>query len=77
MTIQILGMGCPNCQKLESNAREAVKNLNLEATFEKVDSMEDIMAYGVTGTPALGVDKKILSKGKLLSVHQIEKLLKG
>lgn len=76
MTIQILGMGCPNCLKLESNTREALKNLNLNASIEKISTLEEIMAYGVTGTPALSKDKKILSTGKLLSVKQIEKLLK-
>jgi hypothetical protein len=32
MTIQILGTGCPKCRQLESNARDALAGMTLDAT---------------------------------------------
>lgn len=75
MVIKILGSGCANCKKLEANAREAVKELGIEATIEKVQNFKDIMAYGVMKTPALVVDEKVKVMGRVPSVEDIKKYL--
>ncbi len=77
MKIEILGPGCPRCQALEANAKEAVKELGLEAEVEKVTEMGRIMAYGVMSTPGIVVDGKVKGSGKLFSVEEIKKMLKG
>ena len=77
MKIQILGMGCPKCRALEANAREAAAALALDAEFEKIANMDDIMAMGVMMTPALAVDGEVKSVGKLLTKDQIVAVLKG
>lgn len=76
MNIKILGSGCPNCRRLETNVKEAAKNLNIEAEFEKVTDMKAIVSYGVMSTPALVVDGKVVSYGRVLSVVEAEKLIK-
>ncbi len=76
MIIKILGSGCSNCTKLEAHAKEAVKQLGLDATIEKVTDFQDIMAYGVMKTPAIVVDEVVKSMGRVLSVEDIVKLLK-
>ncbi len=76
MKIEVLGMGCPKCHTLEANVKEALKNLNLEAEVEKVADLSKIMAYGVMTTPALVIDGKVKSAGKLITVDEIAKLLK-
>ena len=73
--IKVLGTGCKKCKKLESNVREAVKNLGIEANIEKVEDMIEIVSYGVMKTPALLVDNKIVVSGKLPSTQDIEKML--
>lgn len=73
--IKVLGTGCRKCKKLESNVREAVKNLGIEANIEKVEDMIEIINYGVMKTPALLVDNKIVVSGKLPSTQDIEKML--
>ena len=73
MKIEILGMGCPSCQKLEKNAVDAVKSAGLEAEIVKVSNMNDIMNYGVTRTPALVVDGVVKSSGKVLKASEIQK----
>ncbi len=77
MKIQILGMGCPKCNQLEKNAREAAANLGLSAEFEKINNSDRIMEMGVMMTPALAVDGDVKSAGKLLTVDQIAALLKA
>ncbi len=73
--IQILGTGCPKCKMLFANAEEAVKTLGIEAQIEKVEKITEIMAFGVMTTPALAVDGKVKSAGKVLSVEEIVKML--
>ncbi|HOH98291.1 MAG TPA: thioredoxin family protein [Candidatus Cloacimonadota bacterium] len=72
MIIKILGTGCPKCKKLEENARLAVNELGIEAAIEKVTDLNDIMDYGVMMTPALVIDNKVVSSGKLLAVADIK-----
>lgn len=75
MRVQILGTGCPKCKMLFANAEAAVKAAGIDATVEKVEKMTDIMAFGVMTTPALAVDGKVKSAGKVLSEEDIKKLL--
>jgi small redox-active disulfide protein 2 len=75
MNIKILGSGCSKCKKLEANTREAVKELGIEATIEKVENFKDIMAYGVMKTPALVVDEQVKVMGRVLKVEDIKKYL--
>jgi len=76
MIIKILGSGCPNCQRLEANAKEAIKELNLDAKIEKVTDVTEIMNYGIMSTPALVADEKVLSYGRIPDVEEIKQLLK-
>jgi small redox-active disulfide protein 2 len=76
MIIKILGSGCPNCQRLEANAKEAIKELNLDAKIEKVTDITEIMNYGILSTPALVADEKVLSYGRIPGVEEIKQLLK-
>lgn len=75
MVIKILGSGCKSCKMLEANAIEAVKQLGNGAKVEKVENIEDIMAYGVMATPALVVDEVVKSVGRILSPEDIKKHL--
>lgn len=75
MIIKVLGSGCSNCKKLEVNVKEAVKELGIEATVEKVEDFKDIMAYGVMKTPALVVDEQVKVMGRVPSVEDIKKYL--
>ena len=76
MKIKILGSGCPNCKVLEANAKKAVAEMKIKADIEKVTDITKIMEYGVMSTPALVVDEKVVSYGRVLSSEEIKKLLK-
>jgi small redox-active disulfide protein 2 len=75
LTIKILGSGCTNCKKLESVAREAVKDANLEAEFVKVTDMKDILAYDLMSTPGLVINEKLVSSGRIPTVSDVQKWL--
>lgn len=55
MKIEILGIGCPKCKQAEANAKEAIKNLGLDAEVEKITDVNEITDFGVMSTPALAV----------------------
>ncbi len=71
MKIEILGTGCSKCKALEEAAKQAVAKSGKFAQILKVEDIVKIMEYGVLSTPALVVDGKVLSSGKLLSVGEI------
>lgn len=73
--IQVLGTGCPKCKLLFANTEAAVKAAGIEAQIEKVEKIQDIMAFGVMTTPALVVDGVVKSAGKVLSAEDIKKFL--
>ena len=75
MKIKILGTGCPKCKKLGKNVQEALKLAGRKAEVEKVTSMNDIIEYSVMMTPALVIDEKVVSAGKVLSAKKIVEFL--
>jgi len=76
MKIKVLGSGCPNCKILEANTKKALEELKIKADVEKVTDIAKIMEYGIMSTPALIIDEKVVSYGKVLSSNEIKKLLK-
>ncbi|MBF9017355.1 MULTISPECIES: thioredoxin family protein [unclassified Oceanispirochaeta] len=75
MKIEVLGSGCARCKVLEQNTREAVATAGLDAEVVKVEDMQAIMAYQIMATPAIAVDGKVVSTGKLLTAEEIIPLL--
>ncbi|MEI6748191.1 MAG: thioredoxin family protein [Bacteroidales bacterium] len=77
MEIKILGTGCSNCRNLEKSTREAVAELNLDASVIKEEDITKIMSYGIMRTPALVVNEKVLFYGRVPSVSEIKEMLKS
>lgn len=76
MRIQVLGTGCARCRQLTANAEQAVAELGVEATVEKVEDLREIVKLGVMTTPALVVDGQVKAAGKLLSPQDVKRLLR-
>lgn len=74
--VKILGSGCKNCNTLEENTLEALKELGFGFQLEHVRDFAEISKYGIMSTPGLWIDGKIVSYGKVLSKEQIKELLK-
>ena len=75
MKMEILGTGCPKCKQLTANAEEALKELNVQAEVIKVTEIDKIIEYGVMMTPALVIDGKVVSAGKVLTKDQVKNLI--
>jgi small redox-active disulfide protein 2 len=75
MDIKVLGSGCAKCKTLEKVTREAVDQLNIDATIEKVEDIQKIIEYGVMITPALVVDGEVVLKGSVPKVDKVKALL--
>ena len=73
--IQILGPGCPKCNKLEKNVRDVVNMLDTEYEVEKVSDIQQIMNYGILMTPGLVINGKIVSSGRVLKQQEIQNLI--
>lgn len=76
MKISVLGPGCPKCELLAKNVRQAVQDLGIECEVEKIADIQEIMKYGVMMTPGLVVDGQVKSVGKALSVEKIKEHLR-
>lgn len=75
LSIKILGPGCQRCESLSSNVRSALAELGLTADVEHVRDVASIAEYGVLGTPALIINGKPRSVGKVLTKEQVKRLL--
>lgn len=73
--VKVLGTGCPSCHALLESTKEAVKSMGASVEVEYVTDLEKIMAYGVMSMPALVVNEKVVSMGKVLKAQDVEKLL--
>lgn len=65
LKIQVVGSGCPNCQKLEALCREVVSEKQMAAEVEKVTDMNRFADLGVFMTPGLLIEGKLVSMGKI------------
>lgn len=72
LNVKILGSGCANCKRLETVAREAAQNLNIQAEFEKITDMGQMMTYDILATPALVINEKVVSSGRIPTVADIQ-----
>ena len=74
-SVKILGSGCAKCNALEAATVEALKELGMDSTIDHVTDFTQIAAYGVMTTPALVVDGKVVSFGKVLKKDEVVKIL--
>ena len=73
--IKVLGAGCKSCHEQYENAKAAVKAMGLDLEVEYITDMEKVMGYGVMSMPAIVVNEKVVSMGKVLKAADVEKLL--
>lgn len=73
--VQILGTGCPKCEKLAKTTAEAAELAGIDCEIEKVTDIQKIMQYGVMMTPALVIDGKVKVVGKVPPVEEIKEML--
>jgi hypothetical protein len=73
--IQILGIGCPTCRRMETDVNEIVQGMNLDARVERVVDLEKILQYQLYGLPGLVIDGRVVACG-YPGKRKIERLLR-
>ncbi|MFT9057668.1 MAG: thioredoxin family protein [Ethanoligenens sp.] len=74
-SVKVLGSGCAKCNQLEAATKAALEQLGMDTSIDHVTDFSQIAAYGVMTTPALVVDGKVVSYGKLLKTEEVVKIL--
>lgn len=74
-SVKVLGSGCAKCNQLEAATKAALEQLGMDTTIDHVTDFAQIAAYGVMSTPALVVDGKVVSYGKVLKTEEVVKIL--
>jgi len=77
MEIKVLGGGCASCKKLHELVQEAVKELNAQVDVLYITDMAEIMQTGIMSTPALMVNGKVKSTGRVPKIKEIKKMIEG
>ena len=75
MNIKVLGGGCCKCENLLEAVKEAVAEKGVDAKIGYITDMSKIMEYGIMSTPALMVDNKVVSMGRVLKAKEVLKYL--
>jgi small redox-active disulfide protein 2 len=75
MIIQILGPGCSRCKTLHETVRRALVETGVEAFVEKVEDIQQIMAYDLLMTPGLVIDGMVKTAGRLPDVAEVKALI--
>ena len=74
--VKVLGAGCKSCHEQYENAKAAVAALGLGVEVEYITDMEKVMEYGVMSMPAIVVNDKVVSMGRVLKAADVEKMLR-
>lgn len=77
MKIEVLGMGCAKCKKLEQMVHDALKELNIEAEVVKVSDLGKISSHGILMTPGLVINGKVYSSGKIPEMAKLKGWIKA
>lgn len=72
--LTVMGPGCKKCHQLNENAEKAASALGGAVRVEYVTDAAAMANAGVISTPALLIDGKVVSQGKVLSASEIEDL---
>lgn len=75
MKIIALGCCCKKSRQNFYNAQIAAQECGIENEVINIGDMQEIMKYGVMSTPALVINEKVVSIGRVLSVKEIKKLI--
>lgn len=73
--LQILGSGCPSCNRLAELTKQAATEMNVEFEMEKVTQIDRILSFDVASTPALVVDGEIRVVGRVPSVAELKQII--
>lgn len=76
--LEVFGPGCAKCKALKKSTEEAVEKLGWKDVKILYNTdMAEVIQRGITATPALAVDGKIVLSGRYLPANKLVELLQG
>lgn len=75
--IKVLGPGCKRCQATEDMVRASAAALGLEVAVEKVTDYAEIAGYGISSTPGIVIDGKVVHAGGLPKEDDLRRWLQA
>ncbi len=76
LDVKVLGTGCANCKRTKSIIAEVIQENHLDAQVVEVTDMMEIMAYGVMSTPAIVINEKVVSAGRVPARSQVAEMIR-
>jgi hypothetical protein len=76
LEVKILGPGCPSCERLEQMIFRVMAESNIAGDVEHLKDLAEIANYGLVPTPALVINGKIKSSGRMPQERQVLQWLK-
>ncbi|MCL5666180.1 MAG: thioredoxin family protein [Patescibacteria group bacterium] len=76
MKIQVLGSGCPTCEKLFEITKQAAAELNIADEVEYVKDIQQILNMGLMSSPVLAINGKPALVGFTPDVEKIKTVIK-
>jgi small redox-active disulfide protein 2 len=76
LEVAILGPGCYSCNKLEQDVMAVLSESGIQAALNHISDPKLMAQYGILPTPALIINGKVKSAGRVPSKSTIKKWLK-
>jgi len=70
-TFKVLGGGCNNCKITFKLITDIADELGKTIEIEKVEDIQDIMAYDVMSTPGVVIDENVVHRGGIPTRKQV------
>ena len=70
-SVKVLGTGCANCRATAQRIEQVAQALGVPVALEKVEAIQDIMAFGILATPGVVVDGAVVHSGGVPSSEKI------
>ena len=76
MKIEIFGSNCIKCERMQRNVRNSLLETGLSAEVLEVNDPDVMASRGVMAIPTLIIDGEVVSKGRLISIKELNGILK-
>lgn len=76
VTIRVFGPGCERCKELERMCFNACAENDIDADIQKITDVSKIAQFGIMATPALMINDKLYSSGKIPTKHTLVNWIK-
>ncbi len=75
MKIEVIGLGCNKCRKTYDIIDRYITDNGLDVELSKVEDIAQMASFNTYLTPAVAVDGKVVIKGIVPKVKDLEKII--